>query len=373
VDFGYGDDQELLRSSTRGFLDKRGGIRAVREVLEEPAKVHHDAWRAGAELGWTAMLVPADHDGGSVTEQPLVDLAVLAEEFGRVLHPGPLIPTNVVADAITRDGSEEQRKNFLGPIARGEYLAAWCLSGDASPDPAAIELHATRVGDGFTLDGRAGYVHGATDADLLLVTATTEAAPVNLLVPLPAAGVSTRALTGLDLTRTLGEVTFAGVAVPDSAAMGSSATIARALDVATVLQAAEAVGAADHLFETTVQYLQDRIQFGRSIASFQAIKHRLADLKITVEGMRAATYYAALALADDLDDADAGVATAGAYVDDAYAFVAGEALQLHGGIGFTWEHDVHLFVRRAKVNQTLYGDSAWHRERLCAHVEGQVR
>ena len=139
-----------------------------------------------------------------------------------------------------------------------------------------------------------------------------------------------------------------------------------------MLQAAEVVGAADALFRMTVQYAQDRIQFGRPIGSFQAIKHRLADLHISLEAMRAATHYAALAFGDALPDADEAVAVAGSYVTDAHAHLCGESLQIHGGIGFTWEHDVHLFVRRAKVDQVLYGDSAWHREQLCRIVERSV-
>ncbi len=144
------------------------------------------------------------------------------------------------------------------------------------------------------------------------------------------------------------------------------------ISVATVLQSAESVGAADVLFDETVDYLKKRVQFGRTIGSFQAIKHRLADLLLHVEAMRAATYYAALAYGDGLDDAAEAVATAGAYVDDSFAFICGESLQLHGGVGFTWEHDVHLFTRRAKVNQVLYGDGAWHRERLVQLLEHTV-
>ncbi|MGH9025902.1 MAG: acyl-CoA dehydrogenase family protein, partial [Acidimicrobiia bacterium] len=167
MDFAFGEDQELLRSSTRAFLDKRHPLGRLRPVLETPEKVDRDVWQAGADLGWTAMLVPPDCDGGSVTEQPLVDLVVLAEELGRVLYPGPFVPTNVVADAIARDGTDDQRKELLGPIARGECLAAWCLAEDGSPDPAAVAVRVTRDGDGYRLDGRAGYVHGAVDAELL--------------------------------------------------------------------------------------------------------------------------------------------------------------------------------------------------------------
>jgi alkylation response protein AidB-like acyl-CoA dehydrogenase len=160
------------------------------------------------------------------------------------------------------------------------------------------------------------------------------------------------------------------VAVPLSSELaGGWEVVERCLAVATVLQAAESVGAADVLFASTVDYAKKRVQFGRAIGSFQAIKHRLADLLIDVEGMRAAAHYAALALGDGLGDAAEAVAAAGAYVDDTFAHLCGEAVQLHGGIGFTWEHDVHLFVRRAKVNQVLYGDGAWHRERLVRLVE----
>jgi alkylation response protein AidB-like acyl-CoA dehydrogenase len=165
-------------------------------------------------------------------------------------------------------------------------------------------------------------------------------------------------------------VRFDGVPVPEANILpGGWDLVQRGLSLATVLQSAESVGAADVLFESTVDYAKKRVQFGRAIGSFQAIKHRLADLLIALEGMRAAAHYAALALGDGFDDAAEAVATAGAYVDDTFAHLCGEALQLHGGIGFTWEHDVHLFVRRAKVNQVLYGDGAWHRERLARLVE----
>jgi alkylation response protein AidB-like acyl-CoA dehydrogenase len=371
MDFGFGEDQELLRSTTRRFLTEHQSLADVRRSMEEPDLFDPAVWRQGADLGWTAMLVPAEHEGGSVTGQPLVDLVVLAEELGRELNPGPFVPCNVSADAIARFGTEVQAKEHLPRLARGETTSAWCLSGDGSPEPSAVEVRASRSGDGWRLEGVARYVHAAADATLLLVTATgPESGVVNLLVPRPSAGLTDRVLTGLDLTRRFAEVHFDGVTVPGAAELaGGWAVVERCLSVATVLQAAESVGAADHLFTATVEYAKKRVQFGRTIGSFQAIKHRLANLLIELEGMRAAAHYAALALGDGLPDADEAVATAGAYVDDAFAHLAGEAIQLHGGIGFTWEHDVHLFVRRAKVNQVLYGDGAWHRERLIRLVE----
>jgi alkylation response protein AidB-like acyl-CoA dehydrogenase len=371
MDFGFGEDQELLRATTRRFLAEHQPLAVVRRSMEGDDVFDPDVWRRGAELGWTAMLVPAAHEGGSVTAQPLVDLVVMAEELGRELNPGPLVPCNVVADAIARFGTELQGKEHLPRIARGEATGAWCLSGDGSPEPSAVEVRATRAGDGWHLDGVARYVHAAGDADLLLVVAEDGAGDlVILLVPRPSPGLSERVLRGLDLTRRFAEVRFDGVVAPETAALaGGWSVVERCLAVATVLQAAESVGAADLLFASTVDHTKKRVQFGRAIGSFQAIKHRLADLLMELEGMRAAAHYAALALGDSLPDAAEAVATAGAYVGDAFAHLCGDALQLHGGIGFTWEHDVHLFVRRAKVNQVLYGDGAWHRERLVRLAE----
>jgi len=376
MDFGFGEDQELLRSTTRRFLTEHQSLAEVRRSLEEPELFDAATWRQGADLGWTAMLVPAEYEGGSVTDQPLVDLVVLAEELGRELNPGPFLPCNVVADAITRFGTDVQAKEHLPRIARGEATCAWCLSGDGSPEQSAVEVRATRADGGWRLSGAARYVHAAGDATLLLVTAKDAEgdAVVNLLVPRPTAGLSERVLTALDLTRRFAEVRFDGVSVPAAAELaGGWAVVERSLALATVLQAAESVGAADLVFTSTVEYLKKRVQFGRTIGSFQAIKHRVADLLLDLEGMRAAAHYAALALSDGLPDAAEAVASAGAYVDDTFAHLCGEALQLHGGIGFTWEHDVHLFVRRAKVNQVLYGDGAWHRERLVRLVEAEVQ
>jgi alkylation response protein AidB-like acyl-CoA dehydrogenase len=217
----------------------------------------------------------------------------------------------------------------------------------------------------------ARYVQAAENASLLLVVAKEPEGELrNLLVPRPTAGLSARTLSGLDVTRRFAEVRFDGVMVPAANLLaGGEDAVDLCLSLATVLQSAESVGAAELLFEETVDYAKRRVQFGRTIGSFQAIKHRFADLLMELEAMRAAAHYAALALGDGLDDAAAAVATAGAYVDDTFAHICGEALQLHGGIGFTWEHDVHLFTRRAKVSQALYGDGAWHRERLVRLAE----
>ena len=369
------EDQELLRDSTRAFLAKRHPIERLRSVLDTAAKVDRDLWTAGAELGWTAMLVPAEHDGGSVTDQPLVDAVVFGEELGRVLHPGPLVGANVVADAVARWGSDRLRRDVLGRIARGEALAAWCVSADGSLDQSSVGVSVKASGEGFQLDGTAAYVPGAVEADVLLVDAVSDGRLVHAVVPAQADGIVVRPLAALDLTRSLGEVHFSSVELPADAVLnagsgsGEAAIREQAAAVAAVLQCAEAVGGAEGLFETTVDYLRSRVQFGRPIASFQAIKHRLADLKVLLEAMRAATHYAALAVAEGFDDAPEAVSTAGSFVGDGFAQMCGEALQLHGGIGFTWEHDIHLFLRRAKTTQALHGDPRWHRDRLCSLTE----
>ncbi len=374
MDFGFSEDHDLLRSTTRRFLDEHQSVADVRQSIEEPDVVDPELWRQGAALGWTAMLVPPELEGGSVTEQPLVDLVVLAEELGRALNPGPFVPCNAVADVIARFGTAEQRKEHLPRIARGDGTAAWCLSGDGSPDPDAVEVRAARDGGGWRLDGVARYVHAAHNAGLLLVVAADAGGELhNFLVTNPASGLTTRTLAAMDLTRRFDEVRFDGVEVTgEDEVPGGRAVVERCLAVSTVLQSAESVGAAEALFEETVDYAKTRVQFGRTIGSFQAIKHRLANLHVTLESMRVASEYAALSLGDGLDDAAEAVATAGGYVDDAFAWLCGEAIQLHGGIGFTWEHDAHLFARRAKVNQVQYGDGAWHRERLVELTESAI-
>ena len=375
MDFGFSEDQELLRATTRRFLAEHQSLADVRLSVEEPDVFDAALWRQGAELGWTAMLIPPEWEGGSVTEQPLVDLVVMAEELGRTLNPGPFVPCNVVAGALARFGTPAQVEQYLPGLARGELTAAWCLSGDGTPEPGAVDVRAWRVGDtAWQLDGVARYVQAAQNASVLLVVATgPDGELCQVLVPRPSAGLSERTLTGLDVTRRFAEVRFEGVTVPAANLLpGGQDAVDQCVSLATVLQSAESVGAADLLFQETVDDLKKRVQVGRTIGSFQAIKHRLADLVMQVEAMRVAAHYAALALGDGLDDAAEAVATAGAYVDDTFAYICGEALQLHGGIGFTWEHDVHLFTRRAKVNQVLYGDGSWHRERLVRLLEHTV-
>jgi alkylation response protein AidB-like acyl-CoA dehydrogenase len=371
MNFAFSEEQDLLRSSTSRFLERRRSLATLRLTLEDPENFDRQAWADAAELGWTSMLIPESYGGGSVTDQAIVDLIVLGEELGRVLHSGPFVPTNVVADAIATWGSDALRSEWLTPIAQGSSVAAWCLSQDGSLSPEECSIRAAGEGGTYRLNGVARFVEGATVADVLLVKAVTDEGAVYLLVSPADDGVDVRTQQCIDLTRRFGEVKFDDVVVDTSRALGADSIEVeeRAVNLATVLQAAQAVGAADQLFADTVAYLRERMQFGRTIASFQAIKHRIADMLISLEGMRAATHYAALALSDDFPDAQAAVSTAGSFVDETFAALCGESLQLLGGIGFTWEHDVHLYLRRALMARELYGEPSWHRERLCALAE----
>jgi alkylation response protein AidB-like acyl-CoA dehydrogenase len=315
------------------------------------------------------MLVPEGFGGGSLTPQPLVDLMIVAEEFGRVLHPGPFVPTNVVADAIVYAGTPGQKSKYLPTIANGETTAAWCLSDDGRPEGVGHGVTARRTDSGYILDGRATFVQGATTAALILVHATGPDGTITAAIDSSLAGVSSTTSQVLDLTRRYGTVRFDGVnAGFDDVLLAEGEshvdTISRALDLANVLKAGEMLGAADAVFAMTLEYIKNRKQFGRAIGSFQAIKHRMANLLVLLEGMRAGTHYAALAFGEQFPDASLAVSTAASYNGDAFAFLTGECVQLHGGIGFAWEHDVHLYLRRAKVDLMLYGDPTWHRERL---------
>ena len=316
------------------------------------------------------MLVPAEHEGGSVTDQPLVDLVVLAEELGRELNPGPVRaratswPTPSPAS-----GPRCRRKEHLPRIARGEATVRLVperrrVARALAPSRCGRRAPATAGGSTAwpaTSTPRATPPCSSSRRRTRRATASS-----TCWCRAPSPGLSDRVLTGLDLTRRFAEVRFDGVVGARPArswpAAGTSSSAASRWPRSCRRPSPSAPPTV--LFAATVDYAKKRVQFGRTIGSFQAIKHRLADLLMELEGMRAAAHYAALALGDGLPDAAEAVATAGAYVDDAFAHLSGEALQLHGGIGFTWEHDVHLFVRRAKVNQVLYGDGAWHRERL---------
>lgn len=296
------------------------------------------------------------------------DAVIVAEERGRTVQPGPFVATNVVAFALTDAGSRHQKEAWLPHLAGGELSAAWAISdGSGTPEAGALTARATNTG--FELSGTAGLVSEGASVGLLLVTALGDSGEtVQCLVPSDAVGVEITQLTGLDITREFANVTFRGVHVPEDGVLTSTdpgSLLDRLIDVAATLSVAESVGAMSRLIEFTVGYAKDRTAFGRPIGSFQALKHLLADTSFLVEVSAGGATAAAHAVGDRTADASEIASIAKAYVGDAGVAVAQACQQAHGGIGFTWEHDLHFYLRRLAVDRVLYGDPSWHRERIC--------
>jgi alkylation response protein AidB-like acyl-CoA dehydrogenase len=371
MDFGFSEEQDLLRESCRQFLSQEVPFSRVRE-LAEAERFDRALWAEIAGLGWTGLTIPEAHDGLGLG---LVDLLVLAEEHGHLCQPGPFLSTALVATVLSEMGSGDQRARWLPAIGGGDCVATWAHyepgGGWGAED---VGLEATPAGDALSVSGSKRLVVDALDADLLLVSVRRADGPALVLVPADASGLRLTPHRGLDLARALGEVEFDGVAVPADATLplaDGAAGIERALQIAVVLQCGESLGVAETLLEMTVEYAKVREQFGRPIGSFQAIRHRCADMRVALDGIRTATRYAALAVDQRFENAAEAVHVAKSHTGDSATFIAGEALQIHGGIGFTWEHDLHLYLRRAKSNQVLYGDPAWHNERIARAMSHQ--
>ncbi len=330
VELQLTEDQAFLLDTTRRFLDTSAPIPAVRALEHDPAGWSPAYWRQGAELGWTSMLVPEALGGGSLSEHGLLDLVLVAEELGRHVAPGPLAPVNIVASAVARAGTAEQREAVLPSLLDGSAIAAWC---------GHVPVEATVDGEGWVLSGAVAAVEAGAQAEHLLVAATTGSEVVQLLVPAGTPGVTVTPRAGLDLVRRHAAVTVAGARLPRSAMVGGADEVERGLQLACVLQCAETCGLIDVVFTMTVEYLGDRYSFGRPLSSDQALKHRLADDKMVLEACHAT-----------------------ALIQD--------AVQLHGGIGVTWEHDLHLYLRRATVNRVLHGTPEWHAERIAGALLG---
>ena len=373
MDLDLSDDQRLFQETTRRFLEKALPMARVREVIESDDGFDRDVWAQGAELGWFSLLVPERHGGGSVSGSPLSDACIVAEEAGRSMLPGPFIPTNIVAAAIGSDGSDAQRDAYLPGLIGGEVSASWGLA-EANDlwDGAGVELRAdVDPNGGFLLSGTKVAVQDAAEADVLLIAARSPGGLTQFLVPSRTPGVEISPLQSMDLARSFATVAFRDVSLPGSAVLGevggASDSIERLGDLAAVLVCAETVGAVDRLYEMTLEYALARKAFGRSIGSFQAIKHRLADMLVWLESAKAITVAAAHAV--DLDiDRPGTVSVAKSYVSERSQAIVRDCLQIHGGIGYTWEYDLHLFFRRVDSNAVLYGDVNHHQDRLAALI-----
>ena len=366
-------DQELLRTTAVRFIDAACPMARVRELADSSADVGRDYLRQAAELGWFAMLVPEELGGGSVSGAGLVDAAIVAEERGRLLQPGPFVPMNVVAYALAHAGNDQQRRGVLPALLAGDDLATWAIADPGGNWTLDAGLVAKLTQGGFVLAGAKGLVQDAHLVRWILVTAATDAGPSQFLVPTGTPGLTVHRLDGLDLSRRLCRVEFADVELPDSAVVGqiggSTELIEHQLDVAIALTVAESVGAMDRDFEVVVDYAKARTAFGRPIGSFQAVKHLLADTALSLETSKSMAVAAAHAVEDNGDDASLVASMAKAFVGDSGVDLAQNCLQVLGGIGYTWEHDQHLYLRRLTADASLYGEPAWHRERLCRMFE----
>ena len=363
-------EQDELRDGVRAMLARECPMSLVREVVEK-GTTPDALWSQMVELGWPALTVPEPAGGLGMGT---VELAVVVEELGRVLAPGPFVPTvTQFAPVVAEAGSPEQQERFLGGIAAGELTGTLALVEESgSVDAGHVTTTATPDGDGFVLEGAKETVVEASTADEIAVIARTPGTRgddgVGAFV-VSRADVRLNPVDALDATRPLARVALDGVRIGADRALGdpgpaTAVSVRRAVEVAATALAVETVGAAQAIFDITLAYAKQREQFGAPIGSFQAIKHKFADMLVALERARATSYFAALTIAEDDGRRARATSTAKAAAGDCAALLAKEGIQIHGGIGYTWEHDMHLYVRRVKSSSLLFGNAAQHRARV---------
>ncbi|MDQ6720527.1 MAG: acyl-CoA dehydrogenase [Candidatus Dormibacteraeota bacterium] len=368
MDFAFSEEQEMLRSSSRDFLAKECGPMVVRKLMDGADAYDLLLWKKMAGLGWTALGIPERYGGAGT----FLDLIVVLEECGRALLPGPFFATMAMAvPALIEAGTEAQKKEALGAIADGTARGTVALTEPSGRwDAAGVTLTAKPAVGGWRLDGVKSFVPDAAVADYTVVAARTrgegEEGISLFLVKGRPKGMSAAQLQTLDMTRRWNEVRFDGVELGADALMGTPhqgwAPLKRTLEWATAALCAEMIGGAQKVLESSTEYAKTRHQFGKPIGIYQAVSHKLADMLVLSESGRSATYYAAWAVEADAPDRSLASSMAKAYVSDAYRKVAGDGIQVHGGIGFTWEHDMHLYFKRAKASEVTLGDATYHRE-----------
>jgi alkylation response protein AidB-like acyl-CoA dehydrogenase len=370
VDTDVTDDLRALLAVSTQFMVDTCPLDVVRDPARRDERFAAAYRRQAAALGWFGMLVPEQFGGGNVSGNGMVDATLIAYHRGAFLQPGPFVGTNVAAYAIARNGSDELRATVLPALLSGEVSAAWAVASGAGGHgrlDAGVEASAA-PGGGFRLRGAKLAVADIEAGSHLLVTAAGPDGPVQAVLAADAPGVIVSPLESLDITRRFSEVRFDDASVPATALVGAEALDCQ-LALAGVLTAAESVGAMYDEFEMTVQYAKDRIAFGRPIGSFQAVKHVLADTSLAVEMAKATVLAAARSLGETIAGGDRhgleAASVAKALVAESSIELAQDCFQVFGGIGYTWEHDQHLYLRRLTTDAALYGDAAWHREHLC--------
>ena len=369
MNFAFSDEQEELRTGVRRFLAEKSPETEVRRLMETTEGYDPAVWSQMADqLGLQSLTIPEEFGGSGFS---YVELVVVLEEMGAALLCAPFFSTvALAANALLTSGDDEAKKSYLPGIASGETIATLAITEDNGKwDFSGIELAAEKSGNGFVLNGHKMFVIDGHIANLIVVAARTSAGVSLFAVDGDAAGLTRTSLPTMDQTRKQARLEFSGTpATLIGVDGGAEAGLSKTLDLAAVALAAEQVGGAQHVLDASVEYAKTRIQFGRPIGSFQAIKHKCADMLLEVESAKSAAYYAAWAAAEDSDELPVVASLSKSYCSEAYFHSAAENIQIHGGIGFTWEHPAHLYFKRAKSSELLLGDPAYHRELLAQRI-----
>ena len=369
MDWVYSEAQDELQRTVRRFVQDKQPMSAVRQVMGTEAGYDPAVWRQMAgQLGLQALGIPEEYGGAGCGH---VELGIVLDELGRALYPGPFFSSAVLAaGTLLACGDEAAKKELLPGLALGETIGTTAWVEDSGRwDVAEVSMQAARSGDGYVLTGRKNFVTDGHIADLILVAARTQAGLSLFAVTADAPGLSRSTLPTLDPTRRLAGLDLASApARLVGADGGAEAGLVTALQLASAALAAEQIGGADQCLTMSVGYAKERVQFGRPIGSFQAIKHKLADMHIEIELAKSAVRHAAWLADHQASELPAAASLAKAYASEAYWHAAVETIQTHGGIGFTWEHDAHLYYKRAKTSQVLLGDPGYHRELLARHI-----
>ena len=369
MDFDLTADQKLFRATTREFLEKEMPLTRVRELAGSGIGFEADWWKRGSELGWNSMIIDPAAGGDSISGEGLVDACIVAEEMGRLVSPGPLLGTNLVAAALSEAANAADHAEVISALMAGEAVASWAVyEPQRGWSPLTPAVQATRDGSGYVLSGVKDRVDCGDQADYFLVPAAGPDGLAQFIVPAAAPGVTVTTGQSLDLVRRYARVDMDDVQLPAgslvSPAGAAEAAVNRQIQIAVALQCAETAGAVQRVFEFTVQWAFDRYSFGRPLASYQALKHRFADMKLWLEACQATAGAAAHATARRAEDADELASVAKSYVGQRATDIIQDCVQMHGGIGVTWEHDIHLYLRRATVNRAMFGSPSEHRRRL---------
>jgi len=363
--FDLSEDHELLRDSVRGALGRSDPVAALHGATAPAPEARRMQAAIDAAQGWTGLMLADALGGGDVSA---VEAAIIAEEFGRALHCGDFAGQSAAAQIVQSRGTGDIANGLLRGIIRGTHSIAWAACDvDQRTGGLRTSVNAVDKGANWTLHGRAGLVQDADLADFILVDACHAGGLVQFLVPRSLSGLTIAPADIVDVGRSFFDVTFNQAVVDAGALLGkgeAAPAIEAGLALAAMLVSADSVGAGARALEKTVAYAKDRVAFGQPIGSFQAIKHRCARMLVLIETARAAVWKAAIALRDDPASAGEAVSAAKSYANNAALQVAGDALQLHGGIGMTWELDIHILLKRIKTNSVRWGTSAGHRERV---------